>query len=643
MLIVHGKWYSNTVTWDKSLSSVPFGFRIANREPNPLLVLVQVLAVLQVLGSGFAESATNWKSRRTECCFVADNIKFIDQNTSYKYKWWHEIMGRAEGSQSSKESRRALDLLPSVKRRLRGVTRASASRALCHVLPFKNPRRGFDGKFIRPMGRPPVDGFVWDAVAGFWIPRGAKREVDSPPKKMDASSSEHSNESEDDFENNDVASMWSNVGGKRYIVGAHDASQSTRELPTIDDNKLRAADVEAIKIRAMKEVPKLRTNSKKLQHGNNESHHRKSNARSNISTLASKKIDVQLPQPSGDVQTAASCDKSDYSRLKVKKGSSVIDRKPPIEFHNDRFHQDSMWQEPKPLDGSILTLYERHRKPRPVPTRTYKCSFKALTQEFRCVICLGFINNARVVKECLHRFCEQCIEKALIQVGRRNECPICRVFIPTRRSLAPDPNFDKMIQYILKDKAFEDDNESTEAAAIQVAESRARILQEAIRKKRLVIAEQRRIEAKGNDGPRLAQGQLSTSVGENDLNNTVPTTDVSDSPPVPVIVKIVLRRHESEKSLAELRQPFLTISGSATVKLLRHFLGEKLGCSDCLQVCTPTIEGKLFVYRDWKTLEEIAVIAAKANVACDGQYVTIHYRVAPKIAKPDASKPIKLD
>lgn len=81
-------------TWDKSLLSVPFGFRIANREPNPLLVLVQVLAVLQVLGSGFAESATNWKSRRTESVVVSLRIilslltKILLTNTSGGMKSW---------------------------------------------------------------------------------------------------------------------------------------------------------------------------------------------------------------------------------------------------------------------------------------------------------------------------------------------------------------------------------------------------------------------------------------------------------------------------------------------------------------------------------------------------------------------------
>lgn len=51
--------------------------------------------------------------------------------------------------------------------------------------------------------------------------------------------------------------------------------------------------------------------------------------------------------------------------------------------------------------------------------------------------------------ECLHRFCAECIEKCL-RLGKK-ECPSCRVHIPSRRSLRPDPNFDKLIVKIYGD------------------------------------------------------------------------------------------------------------------------------------------------------------------------------------------------
>ena len=65
------------------------------------------------------------------------------------------------------------------------------------------------------------------------------------------------------------------------------------------------------------------------------------------------------------------------------------------------------------------------------------------------MVCLGYIKNAYVVSQCLHRFCYECIEK-VIRVGKK-ECPSCRINIPSRRSLRPDPNFDKLIKSIYGD------------------------------------------------------------------------------------------------------------------------------------------------------------------------------------------------
>jgi Zinc finger, C3HC4 type (RING finger) len=128
-----------------------------------------------------------------------------------------------------------------------------------------------------------------------------------------------------------------------------------------------------------------------------------------------------------------------------------------------RFHLTSEWLEPFREDG--LTLYEIHRLPRsfknvvspnetsdaslregshtrdmpdlrtfcadPSPQRLRR-SLKVMASEFRCAICMEYITNARIVVECLHRFCEACVEMSL----RRgfNQCPICRKSM-SRRSL----------------------------------------------------------------------------------------------------------------------------------------------------------------------------------------------------------------
>ncbi|KAK7373625.1 hypothetical protein VNO80_07040 [Phaseolus coccineus] len=75
----------------------------------------------------------------------------------------------------------------------------------------------------------------------------------------------------------------------------------------------------------------------------------------------------------------------------------------------------------------------------------------------------GIIRNTRVVMECMHRFCKECIEKSF-RLGN-NECPACRTHCSSRRSLREDTGFDELIsllfpnidEYEEKEMAFSDD------------------------------------------------------------------------------------------------------------------------------------------------------------------------------------------
>ena len=53
-------------------------------------------------------------------------------------------------------------------------------------------------------------------------------------------------------------------------------------------------------------------------------------------------------------------------------------------------------------------------------------------------------------KECLHRFCAECIITAL-RSGNK-ECPTCRKKLVSKRSLRPDPNFDQLVTKLFPDK-----------------------------------------------------------------------------------------------------------------------------------------------------------------------------------------------
>ncbi|KAI2644524.1 E3 ubiquitin-protein ligase RING2-B [Labeo rohita] len=105
---------------------------------------------------------------------------------------------------------------------------------------------------------------------------------------------------------------------------------------------------------------------------------------------------------------------------------------------------------------------------------------RSLHSELMCPICLDMLKNTMTTKECLHRFCSECIVTALrsgcdrifrseaffgpvvctfASVGdlslsaafllfppcRNKECPTCRKKLVSKRSLRADPNFDALI------------------------------------------------------------------------------------------------------------------------------------------------------------------------------------------------------
>lgn len=65
-----------------------------------------------------------------------------------------------------------------------------------------------------------------------------------------------------------------------------------------------------------------------------------------------------------------------------------------------------------------------------------------LYSDFNCLICFRILQRTMVVKDCLHRFCGECIEKC-VRIGLR-ECPQCRLHIASRRSLRSDSIMDTL-------------------------------------------------------------------------------------------------------------------------------------------------------------------------------------------------------
>lgn len=95
-----------------------------------------------------------------------------------------------------------------------------------------------------------------------------------------------------------------------------------------------------------------------------------------------------------------------------------------------------------------LSLYELQRKPQTVieDKTEIAVSPRSLHSELMCPICLDMLKKTMTTKECLHRFCSDCIITAL-RSGNK-ECPTCRKKLVSKRSLRADPNFDFLISNI---------------------------------------------------------------------------------------------------------------------------------------------------------------------------------------------------
>jgi E3 ubiquitin-protein ligase RNF1/2 len=106
---------------------------------------------------------------------------------------------------------------------------------------------------------------------------------------------------------------------------------------------------------------------------------------------------------------------------------------------NDSANYSKTWE---------LNIYELNRLPHEIiyDDTEIAVSPRVLQSELMCPICLDILKNTMTTKECLHRFCHDCIITAL-RAGNK-ECPTCRKKLISKRSLRPDPNFDGIISKI---------------------------------------------------------------------------------------------------------------------------------------------------------------------------------------------------
>ena len=318
-----------------------------------------------------------------------------------------------------------------------------------------------------------------------------------------------------------------------------------------------------------------------------------------------------------------------------------------------KFHPGSKWQEPfVPGAGLLpkdppqhgLTLYEVHRKPRMncVPQKNndknasrevaddgkkrarrktgrngsevvvggsnrITCDYQNLLDEFRCVICFGTLRKTKIVRECLHRFCDTCVQTCLRRMS--NSCPVCRTVIPSRRSLTVDHVYDTLIDVLgLGDSDGEEDEQDAAhidkvvaiAASLHEASNpntsnnpganpmgSPASLQVAIAKKQEMILQQQQ-QQKEAAAEGLAEGSSSVpSSGNPQQPHSQPaqashaSSPLAEEPiPIPPLVKLYLRPHPSEsETIDPLDLPYLRLAGNATIAVLESFVQAKLGLS----------------------------------------------------------------
>lgn len=119
-----------------------------------------------------------------------------------------------------------------------------------------------------------------------------------------------------------------------------------------------------------------------------------------------------------------------------------------LTVHPRPFHVNMASLEPLQNKTWDLSLYELHRTPQELITDNTEIAVspRSLHSELMCPICLDMLKKTMTTKECLHRFCSNCIITAL-RSGNK-ECPTCRKKLVSKRSLRPDPNFDLLIEKI---------------------------------------------------------------------------------------------------------------------------------------------------------------------------------------------------
>uniref|UniRef100_A0A1B6M0Y1 RING-type E3 ubiquitin transferase n=1 Tax=Graphocephala atropunctata TaxID=36148 RepID=A0A1B6M0Y1_9HEMI len=164
-----------------------------------------------------------------------------------------------------------------------------------------------------------------------------------------------------------------------------------------------------------------------------------------------------------------------------------------------------------------LSLYELHRTPQDAITDNTEIAVspRSLHSELMCPICLDMLKKTMTTKECLHRFCSDCIITAL-RSGNK-ECPTCRKKLVSKRSLRPDPNFDLLISKIYPSRDEYEAHQVKVLEKLHKSHSQAALMNSINEGIKLQTQNrlQRSKKVTGNDADNSQSHSLVTSANEN--------------------------------------------------------------------------------------------------------------------------------
>ncbi|XP_060577564.1 E3 ubiquitin-protein ligase RING2-like [Ruditapes philippinarum] len=241
-----------------------------------------------------------------------------------------------------------------------------------------------------------------------------------------------------------------------------------------------------------------------------------------------------------------------------------------------------------------LSLYELHRTPQEAITDNTEIAVspRSLHSELMCPICLDMLKNTMTTKECLHRFCQDCIITAL-RSGNK-ECPTCRKKLVSKRSLRPDPNFDALISKIYPSRDEYEAHQERVLAKLNKHHSTAALthsIEEGLRQQALNRAQRVRKQASDTDvllrndtgsctsndnTPRKKIKQFSDdSSTENSLLDGLPE---SSQPEVPQLneIELVFKPYPKEGADRSDESRYIKTTANATVDHLSKYLAIRL-------------------------------------------------------------------